>query len=291
MASLDDLPLNSPEEPGEPAPSSPPPDTKPWWPWLAGLVALLVVAGGAVMLWRLWVRPLPSPASTAARPAAALPVARVPLGPSVPAVELPALDLTDPLVRELLARLSSSPEVGAWLATDGLIRNFVVSVENVAEGRSPARHLRRLAPASGFRVTVRGGALAIDSRSYDRYNGLADAVASFDAAGLARLYATLKPRLAEAYKELGHPEGDIDAAVERAVAHLLETPAIAGDVPLVAPTVSYRFADPNLESVSPAQKQLLRMGPRNRQIILDKLQELAAVLGIHGQPKTTRNAR
>ena len=53
--------------------------------------------------------------------------------------------------------------------------------------------------------------------------GLADTLESMDPANLARIYSLLKPRMRDAYRELGHPEGDIDAAVERALVHLLET--------------------------------------------------------------------
>ena len=60
---------------------------------------------------------------------------------------------------------------------------------------------------------------------------LASAAASMDPAGLARVYSILKPRLIEAYAELGHPAGDLDAAVERAVVQLLEAPVV--DEPIV----------------------------------------------------------
>jgi hypothetical protein len=54
------------------------------------------------------------------------------------------------------------------LATDGLIRNFVASVDAVANGTTPAPQLRRLAPAAAFSVEPRGEEFAIDPRSYAR---------------------------------------------------------------------------------------------------------------------------
>jgi hypothetical protein len=105
-------------------------------------------------------------------------------------------------------------------------------------------------------------------------------VAGIDARGAARLYATLKPRIDDAYKELGTPHGDFDRTLERAIKHLLDTP-VADRAPALekAPT-SFRFADPKLESLSPAQKQLLRMGPANARIVQEKLREIARYLGI-----------
>ena len=38
--------------------------------------------------------------------------------------------------------------------------------------------------------------------------------------------------------------------------------------------------DPALENLAPAQKQLMRMGPRNTKIIQAKLREIATALGI-----------
>ena len=171
--------------------------------------------------------------------------------------------LTDPLVRELLGKLSSSPTLAVWLATDGLIRAFVVSVENVADGSSPARHVRALAPRSPFRTLDEGGAITIDPRSFSRYDGIANAAAAMEPADLARVYSMLKPRLVEAYKELGHPDGDLDVAVERAIAHLLQTPVVEEPVALRPRVLSFRYDREDLEALSPAQKQLLRMGPRN----------------------------
>ena len=68
--------------------------------------------------------------------------------------------------------------------------------------------------------------------------------------------------------------------LERAIVELLRTPVVTGDVRLQPSPVTYAYADPRLESLSPAQKQLLRMGPRNVSIIKRKLREIATALGI-----------
>jgi hypothetical protein len=129
-------------------------------------------------------------------------------------------------------------------------------------------------------VVEQGEELRIDPRSYQRYNQLVDGFASLDAAGSARLYATLKPRIEEANKELGSPEPTFDRTLERAIVRLLETPN-AGESPRVEPHgIGYRFADPALESLTAPQKHLLRMGPRNMRIVQAKLREIALALGI-----------
>jgi hypothetical protein len=98
--------------------------------------------------------------------------------------------------------------------------------------------------------------------------------------GLARVYALLKPRLVEAYKELGHPDGDIDAAVEKAIVVLLQAPVTDGTEPLVQKVLSYRYGNETLEALLPAQKQLLRMGPKNVVSVQNQLRAVARELGI-----------
>jgi hypothetical protein len=243
---------------------------------LAWIVAVLIVAAGApVYFWYPQAPDAPAPTTptVAYRPVSA------PANAPPAAIDVPPLDGSDDLVRRLVSALSSHARVAAWLATTNLIRTFTVAVENIANGATPARHLRVLRPAGPFRVVEDGEALHIDPRSYDRYNGLADAVASIDAGAAATLYSTLKPRIEEAYRELGREDG-FDAALGRAIAALVSTPTAGADVPLVHKGALNAFADPRLEGLTAAQKQLLRMGPRNVRLIQGKLREIAAALGI-----------
>jgi len=198
-------------------------------------------------------------------------------------VDLPPLPQTDPIVRELVARLSSHPTIAAWLATKGLIANFTLVTLTIAEGRTPANLLRPIAPRGPFRTTRSRDGLFVDPRSYGRYNPHAEAIGALDSAGTASLYLTLKPRIAEAYSELGFPEGDFDRVLERAIGVLLQTPTLDEKATLFPKGVTYAYSDPTLQSLSPPQKQLLRLGPRNGQVVRGKLEEIAALLKLHPQ--------
>jgi hypothetical protein len=246
------------------------------------LALLLVVAALGAGYWYL-LRPSATPVSQApaatSAPAAGAPPAPSPLGTEAEPVEVPPLDESDGVVRDLVRQLSTHPRVLAWLATDGLIRNFAVVVENVASGQTPARHLQVLRPSAPFATTGSDTDIRIDSASYDRYSPIADAVASVDAQAAARVYTTLKPRLDEAHREFG-PE-PFDRTLERAIVRLLDTPIPGGNEQVLPKGAgAYQFADPQLEGLSPAQKLLLRMGPRNARIVQDKLREIAHALGI-----------
>jgi hypothetical protein len=202
-----------------------------------------------------------------------------PLGAPAEAIDVPPLGESDDVVRMLVRELSSHPRVAAWLTTDNLIRNFTVVVENIAAGRTPANHLRVLRPEGPFQVIDARGAPVIDPRSYDRYNEIAGAVASTDADGAARLYSILKPRIEEAYRELGIQE-PFDRALERALVSLLQVAAVEGEVALLPMGGVYHYNDLRLERLTQAQKQLVRMGPRNVRVIQGKLRQIALALGI-----------
>jgi DUF3014 family protein len=242
------------------------------------LVLGALAAAGYYLLWRKPQAPAASVKAHTEQPVA--PEAAKPIAETGEAIDLPPLPETDAIVRQLVGGLSSHPSVAAWLAGDQLIRNFATSVVTIASGRTPAAQLGRLRPKQTFQTRGSGPDLAIDPRSFARYDAYADAVGALDARGTARLYATLKPRIQDAYKELGYPDGDFDRVMERAIDEVLKTPVIEGRIGLVSKSVSYEFADARLESLSSVQRQLLRMGPRNIRIIQAKLKEIAPLIGL-----------
>ena len=278
MADPLDYEFQRTDEPPVGEPPASPPSRPPAGPWIA--FALLVV-GAAAAAYILFSRPAPEP-EPEPTVAETLPVVEQiePLGGEAEPIVLPPLGEGDDFVRDLVRTLSSHPTVLAWLTTDGLIRHFTVVVAAVAEGRTPAAELRRLRPSSGFQIVERGDTQEIDPRSYDRYSGIAEAVASIDADGAARLYSTLKPRIEEAHAELGTPGTPFDRTLERAIVQLLGAPIPEEPVLVVPRGIGYGFIDPQLEELPAAQKQLLRFGPRNARIIQNKLREIALALGI-----------
>lgn len=246
----------------------------------AGLVAGIVLAVLAVLAaaggwWWLRGRATPAPAIRAAAapaaPAVAAPAAE-------PAVVLPGLDASDAFLRAAVARLSSHPQFAAWLVDADLARRFVAAVVAVAEGKSPSPQVGFLRPAEPFRVRDAGGRKVVDDASFRRYDLATDVFVSIDERGAAELYRRIRPLLVEAYLEVGDPRERFEAALGRAIGHLLAVPVPAAPVEVLAASVSYTFADRELEGLSLAQKHLLRLGPDNARRVQDKLRALARAL-------------
>ncbi len=244
---------------------------------IAGIALLAVV--GYLMFGRR-----SSPSDAPAPAAAASPQAERPAGDTAERITLPALDDSDALVRERVGVLSSHPLVSAWLATNGLIRNVVVVIDNIAHGVTPSGHLRVLRPGGEFRVVRRGDRLVVDSRNYDRYSRIVAAASTIDPRLAARTYETFKPLLQSAYDELGNQE-PIDSALERAIVALLQVPAVDGDVRVVqaGEGIGYEYEDEKLEALTGAQKQLLRMGASHVRAIQQQLRMFGMTLGIPAQ--------
>jgi hypothetical protein len=221
-------------------------------------------------------------AATDTAPAAAgeTAAAEQPLGAGGPDIALPPLDETDTLVRTLAAGLSSHPLLVSWLATDGVLRRFTVVIDNIAYGQPVRKQLTEVTPAGPFRVAGRGGVLRADPRNFARYEPLTNAMESIEPMRAAQMYSMLRPRLEEAYLELGRGVS-FDRALEQAIIALLQAPPIRGDETLVpAKPVGYAFTNPQLQALTPAQKHLLRMGPEHAPRVQAKLRDIALALGI-----------
>jgi hypothetical protein len=257
------------------------------------LVLLALAAAGATLWWsracESVLEPAPAPVTQpppeppplgATEPPPlepeAAPVVEPPPAPAEPRVTLAE---SDALARELAGAVSRSPLLAPALRGSGLVERFVAIVDQLAEGNAPRRELAALRPQGAFLVLGREPELRIDPGSYHRYDALAQAIAGIDARAAVAAYRRLAALCEESYRELGYPEGGFEQRLRTALALLGSTPQIDPSPALVAQVKRYEFADPDLESLSDAQKQLLRMGPKNAALVATKVRELEAALG------------
>jgi hypothetical protein len=260
-------------EPGPPAPAGPSP-----WPVIIGIV--VIAAGGFAFYWLRPHRVPPPPAPQVAAPAA--PVQATPRAGSVPLqTTLPPLDQSDPAVREVLGAVSSHALVTAWLGGEQLLRGATQVLVAVADGQAPPPALRRFAPQTRFAVRASGGHTVIDPASYGRYDAVGAAAATVNPATAAAAYRTLRPRLDEAFREMGM-SGTVDDLVRRALQQVIAVPVVEGDVRVVPKGAVYTYADPRLEALPPSSKLLLRMGPETVRRVQGLARELTA--SIEGTP-------
>jgi len=189
------------------------------------------------------------------------------------------LSTSDEVVRELTAALSANPKLAAWLVNDDLVRRFTAAVDNIAAGNSPADQLGFLRPKQAFKVKSAGdGSFVIDPASYQRYDTVAAVVGSLDTEGTVALYRELKPLIDDAYAEISPPGRKFDDRLEKAFDQLLAVPVLDSPQEVEPLIVTYAWSDEEIEGLSAAQRQFLRMGPENVSAIQAKLGEIRAAL-------------
>jgi len=267
------------DEPGTELVPGPPVDTGRGGRLLPLILAVLAVVAFGVLaaLYLVFRQP--------ARPQAAqqAPVGAPPRPAPTAATEappLPPLEASDDFVRTVAAGLSASPELARWLAQRDLVRTLTVVVVNVVEGETPRPHLAFLAPAQRFRAKGAAGRRIVpDPAGFAGYDRFADTVASVDTAAAVAAFRRLEPLFEAAYRELGHPEGGFRQEIVRGIDALVAAPVPPADAELVPHAIGFRWKDPRLEALTPAQKQFLRMGPRNVKAVQGKLRELREALG------------
>jgi len=261
--------------------------------WAVGFFVLLIIIGAGILLREVWLSrqkppveevlppmeesaPTPSPLEEAPSPPSQL---EIPESVPEPSVPLPPLDQSDALARSLAKPFSGDPDFPAFLVPDDLIRRFVLVVDNIARGDVPKSELQSLRPRQEFRAALNAqDEWIIDPASFQRYDRVANLVASLDTRAIVKAYTLLRPLFQQAYLELGMPNGSFDATLEQALRNLLDTPTTGQEIALTPRTNRFEFADPDLEARSPVQRQLLRMGPDNARKIKSKLGELVTQL-------------
>ena len=200
--------------------------------------------------------------------------------PAPPTLEVGPSQIDDEgPVRDAVAALSSHPRLAAYLMNDHLLRRFVGAVDAIAGGYSPRDEIDFMQPSRPFVVREEEGLLVVASSSYSRYDAMAEVFASIDTDGAMELYKRLRPRLEAIYQEVGWASDDFDSRLQEAIDHLLEVTAPSSQIEVEQRTIVYAFAEDDLERLSGAQKQLLRMGPDNAHAVQRKLNELRTAFG------------
>jgi hypothetical protein len=215
--------------------------------------------------------PAPKPAAAVAESEPAAPPDAV---VAEPAKALPSLENSDALMRETVSGLVGRKSFEAMVYPSQLIRRIVATVDNLPRETAP-RRVMPLEPVPGaFGVSGTGEEVALAAANSGRYAPYVRVFETLDPRALARRYADSYPLLQRAYAELGFPDSRFHDRLLEAIDDLLEAPELAGPVKLVRPKVFYRFADPELESLSAGQKVMIRMGSENAAKVKAKLREI-----------------
>lgn len=202
--------------------------------------------------------------------------APVPVEKKEPAL---SLDDSDPAVRQLADEMVLPPQLESLLIPAELVRKATVFIDALSKGDVLRKSVTVLKPEGKFSATKMSDKVYIlNPDSYHRYDALTEAFVDLNAEAVVSAYVKMASLFEEAYEELGYPDGSFRETIIKAIDLLQQTPVLDEEVQLVRPSVMYKFADSELESLSAAEKQLIRMGPANTRKIQSKLAQIELVL-------------
>lgn len=194
-------------------------------------------------------------------------------------IQLPSLNNSDVFVFEGLGAFQNGAALIRLLATEQLVRSFVILVDNLSRGEFPQtglpyRPLGQEMPVSNIDDNL----FVMDESAFSRFDQLIDTFVGVDTDQAMSLYRLLSPLFQQAYAEIGNRNINFDDTLRTAINNVLRTSNVEGPFQLVKPSVMFLYADASIENLQDVHKQLIRLGPENTAKLKAKLREFSAQL-------------
>ena len=254
----------------------------------AGLVLVLVllIAGGVVLLTGVWP---PEEESTAPPVTTALPApppvpviteleepAVDPTPPPPPPVEepLPRLEESDDAVRDAVGDIPLGTAGQQYLVPGNIIERSASLIYLMAQGDVPYKLLPVSRPKAAFPISDDGTQVVTNPAGFERYDALTQWLQSLDLESLLSSLEWFIPLFREAWSYYGEDPAAFDMAVVMTLDLVIATPEVdLSEARLIRKEAVWIFEDPAIEGLAPIQKQVLRMGPENAEIVKAKATE------------------
>ena len=258
----------------------------------AGLIVmlLLVVAGGVVLLTGVWppeeAQPeppapvvAPAPIPVAVEPEIEEPTTPEPPPPPTPVEEpLPRLEESDDAVRDALGDIPLGAAGQQYLIPGNIIERSASVVYLMAQGDVPYKLLPVSRPKAAFPISDDGTQVVTDPAGFKRYDALTQWLQSLDLASLLSSLEWFIPLFREAWSYYGEDPAAFDMAVVMTLDLIITTPEVdLSEARLIRKEAVWIFEDPAIEALAPIQKQVLRMGPANAEIVKAKAAKARAL--------------
>ena len=224
------------------------------------------------------VEPAPAPieAEVPAAPIAA-PVATE-VQPKTPPAPVVTEETGDRYARESIDAVNGGKALAQFVAGDYVVERAVAIIDALRRGEVPYKLLPVGKPSTTFPISDDGLRVTLDAAGFSRYDGFAQWVGGLDTTALVSLLNDYEMIATQTLTRMGVSDFDIRSAVLAATTQILSTPQVAVDAELMRREANWVYIDPELEALSSLQKQVLRMGPENADIIQQKARDIRGVL-------------
>ena len=249
------------------------------------VVLLLVIAGGVVFLTGIWppeeepspieTAPLPEPPPAPVVTEIEEAIPEPPPPPHKPVEEpLPRLEESDDAVRDAVGDIPLGTAGQQYLILGNIIERSASLIYLMAQGDVPYKLLPVSRPKAAFPISDDGTQVVTDPAGFERYDALTQWLQSLDLESLLSSLEWFIPLFREAWSHYGEDPAAFDMAVVMTLDLVIATPELdLSEARLIRKETVWIFEDPAIEGLAPIQKQVLRMGPENAEVVKAKAAE------------------
>jgi hypothetical protein len=220
--------------------------------------------------------PMPIEAEAPAAPIAAPPVTEV--QPKIPPAPVVSEETGDQYARESIDAVNGGKALAQFVAGDYVVERAVAIIDALRRGEVPYKLLPVGKPSTTFPISDNGLRVTVDTAGFSRYDGFAQWVGGLNTPALVSLLNDYEMIATQALTRMGVTDFDIRSALLAATTQILSTPQVSVDAELMRREANWVYMDPELEALSSLQKQVLRMGPENADIVQQKARDIRGAL-------------
>lgn len=220
--------------------------------------------------------PMPIEAEAPAAPIAAPPVTEV--QPKIPPAPVVSEETGDQYARESIDAVNGGKALAQFVAGDYVVERAVAIIDALRRGEVPYKLLPVGKPSTTFPISDNGLRVTLDTAGFSRYDGFAQWVGGLNTPALVSLLNDYEMIATQALTRMGVTDFDIRSALLAATTQILSTPQVSVDAELMRREANWVYMDPELEALSSLQKQVLRMGPENADIVQQKARDIRGAM-------------
>lgn len=220
--------------------------------------------------------PMPIEAEAPAAPIAAPVITDV--QPKIPPAPVVSEETGDQYARESIDAVNGGKALAQFVAGDYVVERAVAIIDALRRGEVPYKLLPVGKPSTTFPISDNGLRVTLDTAGFSRYNGFAQWVGGLNTPALVSLLNDYEMIATQALTRVGVTDFDIRSALLAATTQILSTPQVSVDAELMRREANWVYMDPELEALSSLQKQVLRMGPENADIVQQKARDIRGAL-------------
>lgn len=184
----------------------------------------------------------------------------------------------DSYAREIIDSINGGKALKQFVAGNYVVERTVAIVDSLRRGEVPYKLLPVGKPASAFPISDDGLRVTMDTAGFARYDAFANWVNSLDVDAIIAAFNDYESLATAALANMGVNDFDIRGAALAATTQILATPSLPEGAELMRNEANWVYMDPELESLTALQKQILRMGPENAELVQQKARELRGAL-------------